>query len=335
MSIRRRRRPRHTSLTGKVVVITGASSGIGRATALRFADEGCRLILAARRERALLDTAALCEARGGRADVVVTDITSPHDVERLVDETMRRYSRIDVWVNNAGTTMFGRLHEGEFEQHKRVLETNLVGPMYVARLVSPIFHRQRTGVLINVGSVLSEVGQPYVPAYVISKFGLYGLSETLRTEFADDPDVHVCTVLPFAVDTPHFEEAANALGRRIRAMPPVQDPEQVAEAIVGVAAWPRRRRYVPRYAVAGLAAHWLWPQVTEQLLRHALERFHLTTPEPPQAGNLFSPSQRTGSIHGTRRPVVTTAVFAAWAGAELLRMAGNWMLRRRPRPATW
>jgi NAD(P)-dependent dehydrogenase (short-subunit alcohol dehydrogenase family) len=328
------RPPQHSTLTGKVVVITGASSGIGRATALRFADEGCRLVLAARREAALLGTAALCLARGARqAEVVVTDVTSQPDVTHLVDEAMRIFGRIDVWVNNAGTTMFGRLHEGEFEQHRRVLETNLLGPMFVARVISPIFHRQQFGVCINVGSLLSEVGQPFVPAYVISKFGLYGLSETLRTEFADKPDVHVCTVLPYAVDTPHFQDAANVLGRRIHAMPPVQNPEQVAEAIVSVAARPRRRRYVPRYAVAGLVAHWFWPQATEQLLRHALERFHLTSPEAPQAGNLFAPTHQSGSVHGVRRPVVPTAVFAAWVGVELIRMGGTWLLRRRPRAA--
>jgi NAD(P)-dependent dehydrogenase (short-subunit alcohol dehydrogenase family) len=331
------RASQHSTLAGKIVVITGASSGIGRATALRFADEGCQLVLAARREAALLGTAALCVARGARAEVVVTDITSPPDVMHLVDETLRLFGRIDVWVNNAGTTMFGRLHEGEFEQHRQVLETNLLGPMFVSRLVSPIFHRQQFGMFINVGSLLSEVGQPFVPAYVISKFGLYGLSETLRTEFADEPDVHVCTVLPYAVDTPHFQDAANVLGRRIHAMPPVQNPEQVADAIVSVAARPRRRRYVPRYAVAGLVAHWLWPQATEQLLRHALERFHLTTREAPQAGNLFAPTHQSGSVHGVRGPVVPTAVFAAWVGAELLRMGGSWLFRRSPRPrtATW
>lgn len=186
-----------------------------------------------------------------------------------------------------------------------------------------------------MGSVLSEVGQPYVPAYVISKFGVYGLSETLRAEFADHPDVRVSTVLPFAVDTPHFQDAANVLGRHIRSMPPVQEPEDVAAAIVAVAARPRRRRYVPRYAVAGLVAHWLWPQATEQLLRHALERFHLTTREAPQAGNLFTPNTTSGSVHGNRRPIVSRTLFAAWVGAELLRMGGAWLTRQRPRTATW
>lgn len=165
-----------------VVVITGASSGIGRATALEFAGLGARLVLAARREAALEETVALCQERGGVATAVVTDVTREVDLERLVDRTLELWQRIDVWVNNAGTTLFGRLHEGEFAAHRRVLETNLLGPMYAARLVMPVFRTQRHGTLINVGSVLSEVGQAFVPAYAISKFGLRGLSEALRSD---------------------------------------------------------------------------------------------------------------------------------------------------------
>jgi NAD(P)-dependent dehydrogenase (short-subunit alcohol dehydrogenase family) len=129
--------PRHVSLRDKVVVITGASSGTGRAAALQFAREGRRVVLAARREASLREVAALCEDYGGAALVVVTDTTCEADVQRLVDETLRRWGRIDVWVNNAGTTLFARLEEGEFAAHRRVLETNLIGPMYAARLVVP------------------------------------------------------------------------------------------------------------------------------------------------------------------------------------------------------
>jgi NAD(P)-dependent dehydrogenase (short-subunit alcohol dehydrogenase family) len=310
------------------VVVTGASSGIGRATALEFAQCGARLVLAARRERALRDVAAQCESAGTTAVPVVTDVTRQDDLERLVRDSLEVSGRIDVWVNNAGTTLFGRLYEGSFDAHRRVLETNLLGPMYTARLVIPIFRRQGHGVFINVGSVLGQVGQAFVPSYAISKFGLRGLSEALRSDLADAPRIHVCTVLPYAVDTPHFEAGGNVVGRRPHAMPPAQTPERVARAIVAVAVRPRRERYVPRYIPGGLALHWLWPRTAERLLRHALERFHLVGTQPATDGNLFHPGTEPPTTRGSRPPVVGRVAFAAWVARDLARMGRDWWRRR-------
>jgi short-subunit dehydrogenase len=312
------------ALHNAVVVVTGASSGIGRATALEFAKAGARLVLAARREQALRETVALCERQGTAAIAVVTDVSQEADLERLLARTLAFGNQIDVWVNNAGTTLFGRLDEGDFAAHRRVIETNLIGPMYAARLVMPVFRRQGHGVMINVGSVLSQVGQAFVPAYAISKFGLRGLSEALRSDIADAPGIHVCTVLPYAVDTPHFEEGGNVVGRRPYALPPVQPPERVARAIVQVAAKPRRERYVPRYMPAGLALHWLSPRIAERLLRHALQRFHLSGHQPSTDGGLFVASGRPGSIRGSRRPLVGRVAFAAWALQDLGKMGRTW-----------
>jgi hypothetical protein len=172
----RRARSGHAALRGKVVVITGASSGIGRAAALRFARHGCRIALAARRAESLQEVAECCGSLGASTRVVPTDMTRRADIERLVEATLARWGHIDIWVNNAGTTLFARLDEGEFDAHRQVLETNLIGAIYAARLVIPVFRQQRTGTLINVGSVLSQVGQAFVPSYVISKFGLQGLT---------------------------------------------------------------------------------------------------------------------------------------------------------------
>jgi NAD(P)-dependent dehydrogenase (short-subunit alcohol dehydrogenase family) len=328
---------RASRLHGKVVVITGASSGIGRAAALEFAAAGCRLVLAARRVPALEETAALCCARGGVAHVVATDVTVESDLQRLRDAALDRWGRIDVWVNNAGTTYFSRLDEGDLTAHRRVIETNLMAPLIAARLVLPVFRRQRAGTLINMGSVLSQVGQTFVPAYVVSKFGLRGLSDAVRADVADIPGIQVATVLPYAVDTPHFQEAANATGRRAHAMPFVQEPERVARAIVDVAARPRRQRYVPRYIAAGLALHWLWPSATELLLRQALDTFHLVGREPTSDGNLYSPSDAPGTVHGDRRPVIGKTLFALWIAGEIVALSSRWLgssLAWRGRPAT-
>jgi short-subunit dehydrogenase len=305
-------------LRGKVVVITGASSGIGRAAAEQFADAGCRVVLAARRTAALDEVAQRCQARGADAAAVPTDVTRPADLERLLDETLERFGRVDVWVNNAGTTLFGGLDAGDFAAHRQVLETNLLAPMYAARLLLPVFRRQRAGTLINLGSVLSSVGQPFVPSYVISKFGVLGLSEAVRAEVADEPAIDVCTILPYAVNTAHFEDGANVIGKRAYAMPPAQDPADVAAAIVEVAARPRRLRYVPRYAAAGVLLHWLLPGTTERVLHHALRAFHLAGTQPPTHGHLFQSPDDRGTVRGGRGPIVSLPVLLAWIAGDLL-----------------
>lgn len=311
-------------LRGKVVVITGASSGIGRATALAFAGCGCRLVLAARRAQSLESTAASC--RRVTKDVLVApmDVTSESEVRELADQALAAFGSIDVWINNAGVTLFGSLEGAPFEEHRRVIETNLYGSIFGARAVVPIFRRQRRGVLINVGSILSKVGQPFVPSYVISKFALRGMSEALRAELADEPDVHVCTIFPYTVDTEHFEDGANETGRHAYALPPVQAPAKVARAIVSLARRPRRELHVPKIAVLGLALHSAFPRVTERLLLHAAQRWHLDAGGQPRTeGNLFQPPPHAGSTRGERSPRTSTLHFLGRVAGDLLRMQGQ------------
>jgi short-subunit dehydrogenase len=305
-----------------VVVITGASSGLGRATALELSREGARLVLAARREDDLDETARLCREAGGQARVIPTDVTDEVEVKRLAEAALAAWCRIDVWINNAGVTLFARLEEASFEEHRRVIETNLFGAILAARAVVPIFKQQREGVLINVGSVLSQVGQPFVPSYVISKFALRGMSEALRTELAELPDVHVCTIFPYAIDTPHFQAGANKIGKQARAMPPFQAPEKVARAIVALIRRPRREVHVPHIAVLGLALHWLLPRTTERLLLRALSRWHFDENRQRETeGNLYQPiEQGRGEVHGKRPPQLSTPRFIAWTLGELVRM---------------
>lgn len=306
----------------KVVVLTGASSGLGRAAAIRFAEHGAFVVLAARRTDALEEVATACRAAGGDALVVVTDVTHEGQVAALVRAALARTGEIDVWVNNAGVTLFSPLEEAPFDEHRRVLETNLFGAMYAARAVVPIFRRQRRGVMINVGSILSKIGQPFVPSYVISKFALRGLTEALRAELADERDVHVCTLLPYAIDTPHFESGANRVGRDAHAMPPVQQPEDVARALVALAEHPVRERHVPRIAVLGLGLHALLPRTTERVILSVLRQWHFgDTPEPRTRGNLFAPDEDVvDGVHGTRPPLLDTPALLAWIVRHLGRI---------------
>jgi NAD(P)-dependent dehydrogenase (short-subunit alcohol dehydrogenase family) len=318
-------------LSGKVVVVTGASSGLGREASVQFAARGCAVVLAARDRDHLEAAARECREVGGRAHVVPTDVTSEAEVDALVSKVLAELGEIDVWVNNAGVTVFARLDEGPFDAHRRVIETNVIGSMLCARAVVPVFRRQKHGVLINVSSILGKVGQPYVPSYTISKFALRGLTETLRTSLADEPHIHVCSIFPYAIDTPHFQAAASEIERPAIALPPLQSTEKVARAIVSLAERPRRELHVPRTAALGLALHTIAPNTVEQLLLHALRRWHFADAwQPATEGALYEPSSAAGEAHGERGPKIGTIGMAFWSLRELVKIIAE-RTRRRAR----
>lgn len=302
-----------SKLAGKVVVVTGASSGLGRAAALELARRKARVVVASRRAETLEDTANKCREAGADVLAVVADVTKETDVAGLVDRALELTGGIDVWVNNAGVTAFGSLAGTPIEDHRRVVETNLWGAVYCARAVVPVFRRQGHGVLINVGSILSKVGQPFVPSYVISKFALRGLTEALRAELADQSNIHVCTLLPYAIDTPHFQVGANLVGRKPYAMPPMQSPEHVARQLANLAERPRRELHVPRVAALGLGLHALFPRLVEHVIHEALGRWHFGAAQELDAqGNLWTPSREPPHVHGRRPAQLGLASLVGW-----------------------
>lgn len=212
---------KRSELHDAIVVITGASSGIGRATAHAFARSGATVVLASRREPALQDTLQECERLGGRGIVVPTDVCEADQVERLCEKAVERYGRVDVWINNAAVTLFGRLEETPRDAYEKVIQTNLMGCVNGAREAIRQFREQGHGRLINVSSMVAHAGQPFTSAYVTSKWGIRGLSECLRMELADAPDIHVSTILPASIDTPLFQRAANYVEQPVKAMTPV------------------------------------------------------------------------------------------------------------------
>lgn len=281
-------------LAGLSVVITGASSGIGRATALAFARQGASVTLASRREGALAAVAQECLREGGQAQFVETDVTSAMQMRALVEAAIRRYGKVDVWVNNAGVGAVGRFTEVPVEAHDQVIRTNLMGYLHGDHAVMPHFLKRRAGVLINVVSFGAFVGTPFGASYAATKFGLRGLSESLRAELQDEPGIHVCDVFPGFVDTPGVAHAGNYTGHRLNVRAPDR-PEEVADAIVRLARHPRDKvsvgvvaKLVPlAYAVAPGLGRW----AMTRLLGLATASAPIQEPRP---GALFEPGSNGG-----------------------------------------
>ncbi|HEV2072657.1 MAG TPA: SDR family oxidoreductase, partial [Thermomicrobiales bacterium] len=284
-----------------VVVVTGASSGIGRATAHEFANKGSSLVLAARSESELQEVVAECEQRGAKAVAVPTDVTDEAAVLALSQRAIDAFGRIDVWVNNAAVSFFGKLHEVPMEDFRRVFETNVFGYVHGARAVIPVFREQGSGVLINVSSLVARMPQPYTSAYTMSKHAVRALGMSLRQELVLDKqkNVHVSTVLPATIDTPFFQHAANYTGRTPKAMPPVYPPENVARMIVEMAQHPKREVYVGNIGRLMNMQMKFMPAMTERASATMVDREHLAdTPSPSTTGNLYAPMPALNDVRG-------------------------------------
>lgn len=297
---------------GAVVVVTGASSGIGRATARAFAREGATVVMAARREQALEEAAEEIRKGGGKAAAVVADVADERAVEELAAGAVRDFGRIDVWVNNAGVYLLGKFDETPAAEHRRVIETNLFGTFHGSIAALRRFREQGRGVLVNVSSMTARVPQPYAGAYVASKHAIRGLGMVLRQELALEgaDGIHVCTVMPASIDTPLFRHAANYTGRAVQAMKPVYPAEAVAETIVSLALRPRREVFVGNAARLLSMPHALAPGLVDRITATLTSRVQLAGEAvPPTPGNLFQPMPEGTAVGGgwgaTGRPSYT------------------------------
>lgn len=289
-------------IKGSTVVITGASSGIGRAAALEFAKHGANVVLAARRKSALEDVARQIREYNGRALVVPTDTSDADAVDHLADRAAASFGSIDIWVNNAAVSLFGPLHKTPARDFQRVLETNVMGYVHGAQAALKHFRRQRSGVLINVSSVVGEVPQPLTAAYSASKAAINSLSVSIRSELMLDgyKNVHVATVLPPTVDTPLFDLVGNYTGKRVVPMPPIYPAQKVAEAIVSGARKPQHEIPVGAAGKELMMSHRKAPASAEKVMAHSVNKKHLSKDSRRDTtGNLYEPlSHAVAAVDG-------------------------------------
>jgi NAD(P)-dependent dehydrogenase (short-subunit alcohol dehydrogenase family) len=228
-------------LAEQVVVLVGASSGIGREAALAFAARGARVVVAARGRDDLASLVQEIEAAGGRATAVAADVSRYEDVERIASTAVEAYGGIDTWVHLASVTLYAKFADTTPDEFRRVLEVDLLGQVHGAMAALPWLRRQGRGALLHVSSVEALRALPYQSAYAAAKHGVKAMLEALRLELRrDGVPIAVTNVMPSSIATPAFRKARTKLGVEPRGIPPVYDPQLVVQALLRAAEHPQR-----------------------------------------------------------------------------------------------
>ena len=291
------------SVAGKTYVITGASSGFGRGVALRLAALKANVVLAARRTAVLQEVAQQAQALGGTPLVVTTDVSNLQDMRRLMDATLQRFGRVDVWINNAGVGAIGVFDTIPIEDHARVVDVNLKGVIYGSHLALQQFRKQGQGVLINLGSIESESPLAYHASYGATKAAILGLDRALNEELrltGVGDRIKVSTIMPWATDTPFFDHAANYTGRTARE-PLMDPPEKVVDYIVYASVHPREEVLTGWKARGAYWSHRIAPDLTEHIsgnVSHTSQMEHAPAVLPPTSGSLYQPMEGGTGVDG-------------------------------------
>jgi short-subunit dehydrogenase len=322
----------------QVMVITGATSGIGLTTARMAADRGAKLVLAARSADALDQLASELRKQGSQVATVAADVGNKADVERIGQVAMERFGRIDTWVNNAGVSIFGRSEDIAPEDHERLFQTNFWGVVHGSLEAVRRMKTRGGGALINLGSEVSDRAVPLQAMYSASKHAVKAFSDALRIELEHDKaPIAVTLIKPAAIDTPFTTHARDYLDKEPALPPPVHAPDRVAEAILHAAQHQTRDVYVGAAARILAVGGWTMPRVLDRYMRTAMfrqqksdvdrapgRRDALYAPDPASELRERQDMARYDARHGPytalalrSKPLVTallggSALFAAW-----------------------
>ena len=288
------------AIQDQVIVVTGASSGIGLATAIAAAQRGAAVALLARSAQTLRDVVEEINADGGRALAIPTDVGDIDAVQAAARAVATEFGRIDTWVNNAGVSIYGMLENTNLDDARRLFDTNFWGVVHGSLCALPHL-RANGGVLINVGSEVSEAVVPLQGVYAASKHAVKGFTDTLRVELENVEDANVCVVLiqPTAVDTPFPEHARNTMPREPKLPTPQIDPEQVADAILHAAEKGGRDVKVGAMARVNTATSHLFPRLADRMSAKQAQRQQRDEAPRNPMGTLYTPGEE-GRIHGSR-----------------------------------
>ncbi len=289
----------------ETVLITGASSGIGRATALELAARGARLVLVARGEPALQETATEARAAGA-SDVLVhaADVTDEDGVRLAVDAAVQRSGRLDAVVHAAQVMAYGRIEEVPREVFETVVETAVHGTAVVARVVLPLFREQGAGDLVVVNSLLGQVAAPLMGSYIAAKWGQLGLVRVLQQETRDVPGISISILQPGGVDTPIYYQAASWTGSTGRPPPPVYSPQRLGRRVVALLDRPRRQVQAGIFNPLITAGFRLVPAVYDLLVGPLMQRLAIADDDvPPTTGNVFASHPAGNATEGRWRSI--------------------------------
>ena len=250
----------------RVAVITGASSGIGLATAQQLAQQGVAVVLGARRADRLEEAVGGIRAAGGRAEPVVMDVTSEPDVLRLVARAREAFGAFDVMICNAGFGYYGTVEDTSGETMRRMMDVNFMGTFYGARAALPVFRAQGHGHLIMVSSIVGRRGIAQMSGYTATKAAQAGFAESLRSEFAGT-SIHVSAVFPISTETEFRHAMERDFGHSVSGLGPKQSMDDVARAIVACVRRPRPEVYPHRLSKALAVINAIAPSFTDRLVR--------------------------------------------------------------------
>ena len=286
------------NLDQQAIVITGASSGIGLATALLAADNGVKLVLTARSENTLRDVADYLRDEGADAIAVPADVAIRGELERVASAAIEQFGRIDTWVNDAGVSMYSRILEADDEDNRRLFDTNFWGIVYGSQVAMP-FLIESEGALINIGSEVSEAVVPLQGMYSASKHAVKGFTDALRVELEHDRiPVSVTLIQPGATDTPFPQHARNYMEREPALPTPLDDPFDVAQAILRAATHGGHAIKVSGMAKMNTFMAKFAPPLADKMGVRQMDRQQYAEPPRNPEGTLFTPGE-SGQVRGS------------------------------------